>query len=60
MALSESLAKEVEALGIKVTIVAPSGFRTDWAGRSANNSKIEIEDYKDNCRRAKQKQHKRI
>lgn len=43
--LSESLSKEVAPLGIKVTIVAPSGFRTDWAGRSANNSKIEIEDY---------------
>ncbi|MCY7421773.1 MAG: oxidoreductase [Chitinophagaceae bacterium] len=43
--LSESLAKETAHLGIKVTIVAPSGFRTDWAGRSANNSKIEIEDY---------------
>jgi hypothetical protein len=26
-------------------VVAPSGFRTDWAGRSANNSKIVIEDY---------------
>ena len=43
--LSESLAKEVAPLGIKVTIVAPSGFRTDWAGRSANNSPIIIEDY---------------
>ena len=43
--LSESLAKETAHLGIKVTIVAPSGFRTDWAGRSANNSKIVIEDY---------------
>ena len=43
--LSESLAKETAALGIKVTIVAPSGFRTDWAGRSAKNSKIVIEDY---------------
>lgn len=43
--LSESLAKETAHLGIKVTVVAPSGFRTDWAGRSANNSKIEIEDY---------------
>ena len=42
---SESLAKETAHLGIKVTIVAPSGFRTDWAGRSANNSKIVIEDY---------------
>jgi NAD(P)-dependent dehydrogenase (short-subunit alcohol dehydrogenase family) len=42
---SEALAKEVPHLGIKVTVVAPSGFRTDWAGRSANNSKIVIEDY---------------
>lgn len=44
---SEALAKETAPLGIKVTIVAPSGFRTDWAGRSANNSSIVIEDYKD-------------
>ena len=43
--LSESLSKEVAHLGIKVTIVAPSGFRTDWAGRSANDSKIVIDDY---------------
>lgn len=43
--LSEALAKETAPLGIKVTIVAPSGFRTDWAGRSANNSPIVIEDY---------------
>ncbi len=43
--LSESLAKETAHLGIKVTIVAPSGFRTDWAGRSAQNSPIIIDDY---------------
>lgn len=42
---SESLSKEVAPLGIKVTVIAPSGFRTDWAGRSANNSKIVIDDY---------------
>lgn len=45
--LSESLSKEVAHLGIHVTIVAPSGFRTDWAGRSAENSKIVIADYTD-------------
>ena len=44
---SESLSKELAPLGIKVTVIAPSGFRTDWAGRSANNSKIEIDDYKE-------------
>ena len=43
--LSESLSKEVAHLGIKVTVICPSGFRTDWAGRSANNTKIQIEDY---------------
>jgi NAD(P)-dependent dehydrogenase (short-subunit alcohol dehydrogenase family) len=43
--LSESLAKEVAPLGIKVTIIAPSGFRTDWAGRSAKDSSRKIEDY---------------
>ena len=43
---SESLAKETAALAIKVTIVAPSGFRTDWAGRTANEVQNEIEDYK--------------
>ena len=44
---SEALAKEVGILGIKVNIVAPSGFRTDWAGRSANESPIIIADYAD-------------
>jgi NAD(P)-dependent dehydrogenase (short-subunit alcohol dehydrogenase family) len=43
--LSEALSKEMAPLGIKVIIVCPSGFRTDWAGRSANNSKVEIDDY---------------
>jgi NAD(P)-dependent dehydrogenase (short-subunit alcohol dehydrogenase family) len=32
---SESLAKEVGPLGIKVTIVEPGGFRTDFAGTSS-------------------------
>jgi len=45
--LSESLSKEVAPLGIKVTVIAPSGFRTDWAGRSAENSPIVIADYAD-------------
>ena len=43
--LSEALYKEVSPLGIKVTIIAPSGFRTDWAGRSANESPATIADY---------------
>ena len=43
--LSEALWQEVEPLGIKVMLVEPSGFRTDWAGRSANESKKEIAAY---------------
>ncbi len=43
--LSESLWQEVEPLGIRVMVVEPSGFRTDWAGRSANESKRVIDDY---------------
>ncbi|HYD52021.1 MAG TPA: oxidoreductase [Gemmatimonadaceae bacterium] len=43
--LSESLALEVAPLGIHVTIVEPSGFRTDWAGRSAAEAPVEIADY---------------
>lgn len=43
--LSEALSKEVAPLGIKVTIIAPSGFRTDWAGRSAKDGESIIEDY---------------
>ena len=42
---SEALSKETAPLGIKVTIVAPSGFRTDWAGRSAEDSPVKIDDY---------------
>ncbi len=42
---SEALQKEVAPLGIKVIVVQPSGFRTDWAGRSANEAPTTIADY---------------
>ncbi len=44
---SESLAKEIANIGIKVTVIAPSGFRTDWAGRSADDAPATIADYND-------------
>lgn len=34
-ALSEGLAQEVAGFGIKVTLVEPGGFATDWGGSSA-------------------------
>ena len=43
--LSDALWQEVEPLGLKVLLVEPSGFRTDWAGRSAAESKKHIGDY---------------
>jgi NAD(P)-dependent dehydrogenase (short-subunit alcohol dehydrogenase family) len=43
--ISESLGKEVEDLGIKVTAVEPGGFRTDWAGRSMVRAGRSIRDY---------------
>jgi NAD(P)-dependent dehydrogenase (short-subunit alcohol dehydrogenase family) len=43
--ISEALAKEVKHLGIKVTIVEPGGFRTDWAGRSMMHVDQTIPDY---------------
>lgn len=45
--LSEALWQEVEPLGIKVMLIEPSGFRTDWAGRSANETEHQIADYAD-------------
>ena len=43
--LSGALFQEVEPLGIKVMVVEPSGFRTDWAGRSADEAKKTFPDY---------------
>lgn len=44
-ALSESLAQEVAHLGIKVTIVEPGAFRTDFNGRSLDAPQNRIPDY---------------
>ncbi len=43
--MSESLAIECAPLGIKVLIVEPGPFRTDWSGRSLQESKTVIDDY---------------
>ena len=43
--LSEALAKEVEPLGLRVTVIEPGPFRTDWAGRSLKKPANAIEAY---------------
>jgi NAD(P)-dependent dehydrogenase (short-subunit alcohol dehydrogenase family) len=43
--LSESLAKEVARFGIRVLIVEPGPFRTDWAGRSLKTPRRQIDAY---------------
>lgn len=47
--LSEALAKECAPLGIRVTVVEPGPFRTDWAGRSLKVPKTAIPDYADSA-----------
>lgn len=43
--MSESLAIEVKPLGIKVIVVEPGPFRTEWSGGSIFESKTVIHDY---------------
>jgi NAD(P)-dependent dehydrogenase (short-subunit alcohol dehydrogenase family) len=43
--LSEAMAKELAPLGVKVLIVEPGPFRTDWAGRSLKVPKQPIDAY---------------
>ncbi|MFE5331114.1 oxidoreductase [Embleya sp. NPDC056575] len=45
--LCESLAAEVAPLGIRVTIVEPAAFRTNWSGPSMRESAVRIADYAD-------------
>jgi NAD(P)-dependent dehydrogenase (short-subunit alcohol dehydrogenase family) len=43
--LSGSLRQELEPLGIRVIVVEPGGFRTDFAGRSLGQTEVQIGDY---------------
>ncbi|MDN4631657.1 oxidoreductase [Sphingomonas sp. PsM26] len=44
---SDALLAEVKPLGIDVTCVEPGPFRTDWAGRSLQQTQSTIADYAD-------------
>ncbi|BAM92221.1 short chain dehydrogenase [Bradyrhizobium oligotrophicum S58] len=43
--ISEALSKELASFGIRVTVLAPGQFRTDWAGRSMDRTPRSIPDY---------------
>ncbi|MUK02772.1 SDR family NAD(P)-dependent oxidoreductase [Vibrio cholerae] len=45
--LTGSLRKELEPLGITAMVVEPGGFRTDFSGRSLQQSAAAIDDYAD-------------
>lgn len=45
--LSDALRRECDPLGIRVLIVEPGAFRTDFAGRSLQGVATEIGDYKE-------------
>ena len=55
--MSESLAIELEPLGVKVLIVEPGPFRTDWSGRSLLESKTVIKDYEPTAGKRRQQSH---
>ncbi|MDR1113663.1 MAG: SDR family NAD(P)-dependent oxidoreductase [Candidatus Margulisbacteria bacterium] len=56
--MSYALRKEVAPLGIRVIIIEPGAFRTDFSGRSLTGTRIEISDYKETAgKRRKENDH---
>ena len=44
--LTKTIAREVKPLGIKCMLIEPSGFRTDWGGRSSEKTVTKLADYR--------------
>jgi Short-chain alcohol dehydrogenase of unknown specificity len=56
--MSDALSKEVAPLGIKVVVIEPGAFRTDFAGRSLTGTQTEIQDYTETAgKRRKENDH---
>jgi NAD(P)-dependent dehydrogenase (short-subunit alcohol dehydrogenase family) len=56
--MSDALRKEVAPLGIRVIIIEPGAFRTDFSGRSLTGTQTEISDYKETAgKRRKENDH---
>lgn len=51
--IGQTLAQEVGTLGIRVTNVAPGGFRTDFAGKGLVEAERTIADYDETARQSK-------
>jgi NAD(P)-dependent dehydrogenase (short-subunit alcohol dehydrogenase family) len=49
--MSDGLNREVGPLGIRVLVVVPGAFRTDFSGRSLLQSRTVIDDYADTAGR---------
>lgn len=56
---SQSLAQEVAGFGIKVTLIEPGGFDTDWSGPSAKHS-AELPAYADLRRQVQEQRQQRV
>lgn len=56
--ISDALSKEVAPLGIRVIVLEPGAFRTDFAGRSLTGTPTKISDYKETAgKRRKENDH---
>jgi NAD(P)-dependent dehydrogenase (short-subunit alcohol dehydrogenase family) len=51
---SEALAAEMKSLGVRVTIVEPGPFRTDFLGRSGKLAKLELPEYAQTAGKARE------
>lgn len=57
--ISQSLAQEVAGFGVKVTLIEPGGFSTDWGGSSAKHS-AELPAYADLHERVQEQRAQRL